>query len=212
MKRLFYGIITVFFVLTCISLAAPEPAIVQSPNQWTLNTIFTQPEQIVVRQGVDNKLIRFWYIIITVTNNTKKDVDFYPHSVLATDNFQIIPAGKGVGSMVFDLIKERHKSKYPYLELLDKTDNKLLQGEDNTKDIAVIWPDFNPDAKKINIFIAGLSNEIAEIEPPVTNDQNDIPRKIFLRKTLELKYDLKGNPASSTGAALEYKGKSWVMR
>jgi hypothetical protein len=212
MKRLFYGIATVL-IFTCISLAAPEPAIVQSPNQWTLNTIFTQPQQIILSQGIDNKLIRYWYIIISVTNNTKQDVEFFPKCELVTDNFQIIPAGKGVGTLVFNLIKERHKSKYPFLELLDKTDNKLLQGEDNTKDIAIIWSDFNPNAKMINIFIAGLSNEIAVVEyPAAANDQNDLPRKIYLRKTLDLRYSIRGNPALSTDATLEYKDKSWVMR
>lgn len=211
MRRLFYGIVTVF-VLTCITLAAPEPAVVQSPNQWTINTIFTQPQQIILTQGIDNKLIRFWYIIISVTNNTKQDVDFFPKCELVTDNFQIIPSGKGVGTMVFNLIKERHKSKYPFLELLDNTDHKLLQGEDNTKDIAIIWPDFNSDAKKVNIFIAGLSNEIAAVEYPVADDQNDTPRKIYLRKTLNLKYNILGNLSFSTGATLEYKEKSWVMR
>lgn len=212
MKSSFYGIIVTFLIFSCTSAAAPEPAIVQGPGLWTINTVFTPIQSIVLKQGTDNKPVRFWYTIVTLTNNSKQDVDFYPKCELVTDTFQIIPAGKGVGSMVFEEIKKRHKSKYPFLELLGKTDNKILQGEDNTKDIAIIWQDFDHDAKNIDVFIAGLSNETAVIEKPDTADQNKEAEKVYLRKTLKLKYNIKGNPASSKGASLEYKNKSWVMR
>ena len=193
MKSSFYGILTVLLAFSSMSLAAPEPAIVQGPDQWTLKTTFTHPQQIVLRRAEDNKLVRYWYIILTLTNNSKDDVYFYPECQLVTDNFQIIPAGKGIGSIVFERIKQRHKNTYPFLELLGMTDNKILQGEDNTKDIAVIWPDFDHKAKNIQIFISGLSNEIAVVNYPV-------------------KVDPEGDPSSSTGALLEYKGKSWIMR
>jgi hypothetical protein len=214
MKRSFYGLIIVFGAFTCISLAAPEPAVVQGPDQWTLNATFTHPQSIELRQASDNKTVRFWYMIITLTNNTGRDVDFFPKCDLATDTFQITPAGKGVGSIVFDRIKERHKSKYPFLEYSGKTDNKILQGEDNAKDIAVVWQDFDHDAKKVNIFITGLSNETVEVEYPAKDSENsqEEPNKVYLRKTLEIKYDIKGNPASTSGAVLEYISKTWVMR
>ncbi|MBN2590623.1 MAG: hypothetical protein JXA96_12235 [Sedimentisphaerales bacterium] len=214
MKRSFYGTLIVFLAFTCVSLAAPKPAIVQGPTQWTLDTTFTHPQQIVLERSVDKKPVRFWYIIITITNNSGNDAGFYPKCDLVTDTFQIISAGQGVGSIVFDKIKERHKNKYPFLELLSEVDNKILQGEDNTKDIVVIWPDFDSEAKNINLFITGLSNETAEIECPVqaAKSQDGEQKKIYLRKTLQLKYNISGNPASSGGAALEYKGKFWVMR
>ena len=213
MKSSFYGILVVLFVLTGISSAAPEPASVQSFNQWTLKTVFTNPQQIVLEQGVDKKPVRFWYVIITITNESGDDVEFYPKCDLVTDTFQIIPAGKGVGSVVFDRIKERHKNRYPFLELLGTADNRVLQGEDNTKDIVIIWPDFDPAATSINIFITGLSNETVEVKYPVkATDQNEEQSKVYLRKTLELKYKILGNPATSGGSALEYQGKSWVMR
>ena len=214
MKSSFYGIIAVFLIFTCISLAAPKPAVVQGPNQWTLETKFTHPQQIVLKQALDNKNVRFWYTIITITNNSGKDVEFYPKCELVTDTFQIIPAGKKVGTQVFERIKERHAKQFPFLELLSKTDNRVLQGEDNTKDIAIIWPDFDSKAKSINIFITGLSNEIIELETPVKKigAQDAEQKKIYLRKTLSLKYDIKGNPVSIGGDALEYKGKTWIMR
>ncbi len=213
MKSSFYGTI-ILSAFACVSLAAPKPALVQSPSQWTLNTTYTNPEQIVLENTVDKKPVRFWYIILTITNNSGQDVGFYPKCELVTDTFQILPAGKGVGSIVFDKIKERHKKRYPFLELLGSTDSKVLQGEDNTKDIVVIWPDFDSNAKSIDLYITGLSNETVELELPVvsTRNQNGEQKKIYLKKTLDLQYKIKGNPASLGGAAFEYKAKSWVMR
>ena len=214
MKSSFYGLIIVLSIFACISLAAPEPAVVQGPGLWTINIAFTHPQPIVLRQASDNKPVRFWYMIITLTNNTGQDVVFYPKCDLVTDTFQITPAGKGVGSLVFDRIKERYKNNYPFLEYLGNIDNKILQGKDNAKDIAIIWQDFDHEAKNISIFITGLSNETVEVKYPVKNDegQEKGQDKIYLKKTLEIKYKVKGNLASPSGATLEYISKSWIMR
>ncbi len=212
MKSSFYGILTVFLVFASVSFSAPEPAVVQGPGLWTLKTMFTHPQQIVLMRDEDDKPVRFWYMIITITNNSGRDVDFYPKCDMVTDTFQITTAGQNVGTAVFNRIKERHKSEYPFLELLGKTDNKVLQGQDNTKDIAIIWSDFDKDAKNIDIFITGLSNETAELEYPLTKEENSESSKVYLRKTLQIKYNVRGDPSSPAGASLEYKGKTWVMR
>lgn len=212
MKRVFIGLF-VFGIITCacISLAAPEPAVVPGPNIWTLDTKFTTPEPIIIT-GKDGKSIRFWYIIITITNNTRNDINFYPASDLSTDTFEVVPAGKNVPSLVFNQIKQRYQRTYPFLEYFDKTNNIVLQGEDNTKDIAIIWPDFNAKARNITIFISGLSNETAVINHPVTKDPNGIPLKVFLRKTLELNFALKGDPSSGNDIGVSFASKRWIMR
>ena len=212
MKRVFYGIIGIWAIFVCACLAAPEPAIVPAPGQWTLDVEFTHPQQITLPQGSDKKPRQFWYIIITLTNNTGDDVDFYPKCDLMTDSFQIIPAGKYVSSMLFNQVKKRHKSQYPFLEPLDSAGTKILQGLDNTKDIAVIWPDFDSQARSIQLFITGLSNETVAVDHPVSKDQMGEPVKVFLRKTLELSYSLKGDQTLRTSSSFAYKGKRWVMR
>ena len=212
MNRFFYGTLTIFAVIACVCLAAPEPAIVPAPGQWTVDMEFTHPQQIVLPLGSDNKPSRFWYAIITLTNNTGNDVSFYPKCDLMTDTFQITPAGKAVTTAVFERIQKRHKNRYPFLENLTKAGNRILQGEDNTKDIAVIWPDFDVKAKKIKVFIAGLSNETVAINHPVAKGGTGLPLKVYLRKTIELNYDFKGDPALRSGAGLSYKGKRWIMR
>ncbi len=212
MKRFLYGILGIWVIVACVSLAAPEPAIVPAPGQWTVDMEFTHPQQITLPRGSDKKLAQFWYTIITLTNNTGNDVDFYPKCDLMTDSFQIIPAGKFVSSMLFDQIKRRHKSKYPFLEPLDNSGAKILQGEDNTKDIAVIWPDFDTQAKSLQLFITGLSDETAAVDHPVLKDDRGEPLKVFLRKTLELRYSLRGDQALRTNASFAYQEKRWVMR
>jgi hypothetical protein len=193
-------------------MAAPEPAIVPAPGQWTLNMEYTNPQQITLLRGPDNKPVNFWYTIITLTNNSGDDVDFYPKCDLMTDSFQIIPAGKFVSPALFEQIKDRHKSKYPFLEPLNNAGSKILQGEDNTKDIAVIWTDFDTQAKSIRLFITGLSNETVAVDHPVLTDADGKPLQVFLRKTLELSYSLRGDQALRSNASFAFQGKRWIMR
>ncbi len=212
MKRVFCGLFGIVAIAVCVCSAAPEPAIVPAAGQWTVDTEFTHPQQIVLRRGSDNQTIRFWYVILTLTNNTDADVDFYPKCDLMTDTFQITPAGRSVPTPVFEQISKRHKSRYPFLEPLDKSGNKILQGEDNTKDIAIIWPDFDAKANNIGLFITGLSNETAVVEHPIQKDEAGRPVRVFLRKTLEINYALRSDPALRSNVNLDYKGKRWVMR
>ena len=199
-------------VVACVCLAAPEPVVSPRPGQWTVDTAFTHPQQITLQMGSDEQPRRFWYVLLTLTNKTNQDVDFYPKCDLMTDTFQIIPAGKAVAPAVFEQIKVRHQSRYPFLEPLEKAGNKLLQGEDNTKDIAVIWPDFDAKARGIKLFIAGLSNETVAINHPMVKDKTGKPIKVYLRKTLELSYSLTGESATWSDANLGYTGKRWIMR
>lgn len=213
MKRYNFGAVGILVLFACGCFSAPKPAIVPAPEQWTVNVEFIHPQQIVLGQTPDGHPIRYWYTILTLTNNTGQDVEFYPKCDLMTDSFQIIAAGKFVSPLVFEHIKQRHKARYPFIEPLDKSGNKLLEGEDNTKDIAIIWPDFDTKAKNIKFFITGLSNEIAIVPHPVLKKTSGEPDKLFfLRKTLEISYALKGDAALRSNASLVYKGKRWIMR
>lgn len=212
MKSLVYGISTLGVVIACVCLAAPEPTIVPGPGLWTIDTVFTHPQQIALQSGGNAQPRRFWYTIITLTNNTNRDVEFYPKCDLMTNTFRIIPAGKGVSPAVFGHVKKRHQSRYPFLEPLEKIGNRMLQGEDNAKDVAIIWPDFDTQAKNIKVFVTGLSNETVAIDHPVAKDKTGRPIKVFLRKTLELSYTFRGDPSLRSDANLAYKGKSWIMR
>ncbi len=205
-------VLIVLAATACVCLAAPEPAIVPGPDDWTVDVTFEHPQQIMVKLGGEKKPRRFWYTILTLTNKTGHDVDFYPKCELMTDTFQIIPSGKDTSDAVFEQIKKRHQRKYPFLESLEKAGNKILQGQDNTRDIAVIWPDFDAKANNIKLFTTGLSNETVAIDHPTARDDKGQPVKIYLRKTLELSYSLPSDGVSRAGTALRYESKRWVMR
>ena len=192
--------------------AAPQPAVVQGPGQWTVQATFEHPQQIMVRMPGEQKLKRFWYVIITVTNRTGSTVDFYPKCELMTDTFQVIEAGKGLRAKVFEQIRVRHKGRYPFLESLELVNNKILAGQDNTRDIVIVWPEFEHKAKNVKLFIAGLSNETVVIDHPAATDENGEPVKVYLRKTLELSYAIAGDPELRDQQGLTFKGKGWVMR
>jgi hypothetical protein len=198
-------------VATGLSLAAPQPAIVQRAGQWTVEMKYEHPQQLVLPWGPNGES-RFWYMILTVTNRTGQDVEFYPKCDLMTDTFDIVPAGRGVPPMVYDLIHQRHQGQYPFLEPLAGVSNRLLEGEDNAKDIAVVWQDFDPQAAGFAVFISGLSNETAVINHPVAVDGAGRPVPVYLRKTLELSYAFRGDPAIRPLVEVVYKGQDWVMR
>ncbi|MCK4752318.1 MAG: hypothetical protein KAS75_02650 [Planctomycetes bacterium] len=212
MKGFTYAFLVTFTVIAGVCFAAPKPAIVSGPDDWTIEVMFEHLQQIELKLSGTAKPTRFWYTILTLTNKAKRDVDFYPKCELMTNTLQIISAGKHTPPVVFEQIKKRHRSRYPFLESLEKAENKILQGEDNAKDIAIIWPDFDDNAKNIKLFIAGLSNETVVIDHPTAKDKAGKPLKVFLRKTLEFSYNLKGDPAFRSQTKLTYKGKRWIMR
>lgn len=210
-RRVIYGTALVAVLCGCLCVgAAPEPAIIPEPGDWTLDVKFEQPQFVMMSVGGARQ--RFWYMILTVTNRTREDVGFYPQCELMTDKFEIIPAGRGVPAAVFQTLKRRYQGKYPFLEPLEKAGNRMLQGEDNTKDIALMWSDFGGRAESMKIFITGLSNETAVIDNPIVKDANGEPVKEYLRKTLELDYRLGGEPALRSDIKLTFTGKRWVMR
>jgi len=213
--RTVFGILLVAVLLTAapVSKGYPAPAVVQKIDQWTLKTVYSQPEQIMLKMPGEPTPRRFWYVILSVTNESGQEaVEFYPVCQLITDTFQVIPADKKVPPGVFELIKQKHHGSYPFLESLDFKDNRIFQGKDNTRDLAIIWPDFDIKAKQIDLYIAGLSNEIAVVEHPTLKDENGEPKKIFLQKTLDLKYAVAGDEKLRSNIKIKEIKTDWVMR
>ena len=207
MRGLVIGVLV--FTMFSVCRAAPQPAVVPKTGEWMLDLRFENPQQITLEGATPQ---RYWYTILTLTNKSGKDVDFYPSAELITDTLQIVPAMKGTPDVLFAKIKNRHQSKYPFLQLLEKTGDKILQGQDNAVDVAVIWPDFDPNAKSVSIFITGLSNETVAVDHPTDKDKDGNPVKVYLRKTLQLVYSIAGDPRFRADQKLKFENKTWVMR
>lgn len=204
------GLALVLFV-SALAGAYPEPAVVQNVKQWTLSVEYSQPEQLMLR--MDNKVQRFWYIILTVINNSDFDeVSFYPACELMTDTFQIIPADRSVPKTVFDIVRERNQGRYPFLESLDFIDHRIFKGPDNARDFAIIWPDFDSAAREISLFIGGLSNETAVLSSSSAAEPEDRNKETVLQKTLRLKYAIGGDAQLRQSAVLQEIASDWIMR
>lgn len=214
MKKAFLAVLTVAALYGVgRTWAYPRPSLVPGIGDWTLDVTFDGPRQIAVTVPGEAQPRRFWYLILTLTNNSIiTDAPFYPACDLVTDTFRIIEAGVNVPRAVFAAVRLRHQSRYPFLEWLEDVDHRILQGEDNTRDVAVIWPDFDTQAREVTFYIAGLSNETAAIDHPILRDDQGQPRKVLLRKTLALRFYAGGEGKLRSQATLTLKDKSWVMR
>ncbi len=201
-------------VLASAAMAAfPSPATVQKVNEWTLTVRYEQPEQITLRLAGRPGPERFWYLIVSLTNESdQSEVPFFAACELVTDNFEVIPAGHGVPKGVFEAIRHKHQGGYPFLESLDFEDNRVRRGPDNTRDVVIIWRDFNDKAKEVSFFIGGLSNETAVLQHPVKTDAEGNPESVFLQKTLQLLYRVGADAALRDLATLNFLEQIWVMR
>jgi len=212
-KRIFVCILVLTGLLASTGLPWPGPVSMSKDGQWTVNIKYEHPQQITLTLPGKKQPQRFWYMIISLTNQTaEEEVPFYPKCELATDTFQILPAGKGVHKELFELVKAKHKGGYPFLESLDFEDNQIRRGSDNTRDFVIFWPDFDMKGKMIHFYLAGLSNETAAIEHPIQKDQQGKPLPVYLRKTLQVTYLIGADPQLRQQSTLNYKGQDWVMR
>ena len=210
-------VFSLFSILSCMLLfagfafSAPEPAIVQKSSDWTLDVQYEPLTSLAIKR-FGQKPQFYWYAILSITNNSKDDVEFYPSFEIATDTQQIISAEKDVTPAIFEKVKKRYKNKYPLLESTKATSCRVLQGEDNSKDIVIIWPDFDRNAKTVSLYLGGLSNETIAVDHPTEKDQDGKPKKVYLRKTLELTYTIAGDSDYRPNSKVIFKSKQWVMR
>ena len=196
--------------------AAPEPAIVQGPGLWTAQVKYEPLHPIMYQSGPQTPPQRYWYTILTIVNPTRQDVRFYPKFDLVTDTVQVLPAGKEVPAALYVQLLQSYAGKYPLLQplrglinQLAASDNLLRQGSDYAVDVLVVWPDFDPKASQVSLYFTGLSNETAVVELPDAQAAN---KKVYLRKTLELTYDLRSQSQLRNDMDAVFHGLKWVMR
>lgn len=199
--------------------AAPKPEIV--PSQWQLDIKIEQPEPIQVYMPGRAKPETFWYVRYKLTNRTGVKQIFVPEFLLYTNTGQVLRAGKRVPSSVFNAIKTRHN--VPLLRNMTSMTGVILHGADNSKLGVAIWPDFDPEAGRFDIFIGGLSGETAEIDlPRPIMVEERIPgtkkaRKVtmtraVLTKTLRLTYSIPGEAKARINTPVTEISRKWMMR
>jgi hypothetical protein len=196
------------------AFAAPKPSLVA--RDWELAFEFRDPARISVVLPGDKQPTVFWYMLYTVTNETGREVLFYPQWDLVTDTLRVIHGGDNVSPTVFDAIRQRHQKQYPFLVEPLKASGPLLQGTDNARSSVVIFREFDPDAAQFTVFVAGLSGEVSRVANPAFNakepESAQNPQFFTLRKSLAIRYDMPGDLASRKSADPIRAGREWVMR
>jgi hypothetical protein len=181
--------------------AYPEPNILQ--RDWQYEFTYRTPKPISVKntQGV---IEWYWYMPYKVVNNTGEERLFIPSITIATEEGDIISAGKGVPAIVFVKIKAELGNSL--LQSPAQVVGKFLTGEDFAKESVAIWPAFKHDISRMSIFIGGISGETHEEHNPVTGD------KVLMNKTFMINLEFPGKPTSPQVQAVVPKGDQWIVR
>jgi hypothetical protein len=201
-----------------------DPATIKG-DHWLLDITYEPPMPIVVA-GADGEKEVYWYVIYTITNNTKADRNFVPSFILFSDTGAVREAG--VHPTVFAAIKKLRGGKYPTLEnacqmvsIKAPADQpmpnaQIKMGADNARTGVAIFAPLDRNTVKFNIFIQGLSGEYierpdrpAKIEPGHLAEGDKVTR---LYKTLALSYDLPGDKWWLNMDTPVFTGKKWTWR
>ena len=201
------NIALLFVMFAGFAFAAPRPSLAPEAGIWTLDVVYTQPSQYVASSD-DGGVERFWYTVLSLTNNTGRDVPFYAKFELMTDTWQITNSDTGITKPTYDALKLMNEGSFPFLLTRDEVDSVILQGEDNSVDLLVVWKDFDIAAKEVKLFFGGLSNETAVVE--AQKDGETV--KYYLQKTLELDYSIPGDEEKRGSQELVFDAQKWVMR
>jgi hypothetical protein len=194
--------------------AAPEPKL--DSDAWQLEFDFHDLQRLNLVLPGDREPTSFWYLLYTVTNSSGQDVGFYPTFDLVTNTLEVVEGGRKISPSVYDAISARHKKLYPFFRPPTQVMGKLLEGVDNARTSAAVFRDFDPEASSFRLYIAGLSGEIETVlNPGFDPDQPESvenQRSFILRKTLEITYDLPGDPQTRNFAVPQREATAWVMR
>lgn len=213
-----FALIALCAVAVPLARTAPQPADI--PVDWELDFKFKDIQAVRLQVPGEKSPRTFWFLTYTVTNRTGQEQVFIPEFSLYTRTGELIPAGRNVPEFVFNSLRQMLNN--PLLKDIASMSGKILQGEDNAKDGVAVWPDFDPQAGTIDIFIGGLSGETKEIPLPtpvkVQRPDNSgklvdaVKTSLVLSKTLQLTYQVPGEAQNRPRAAVRLVEKKWIMR
>ena len=141
--------------------AAPKPSV--TPKSWQVDITFHDPQRIAVQHPGDPEPTVYWYVLFTVTNNSNRDVPFYPTFDIVTDDLSVIEGGDSISPSVYDAIAARHRKGYPFFLPPSRIYGTLLQGEDNARISAIAFRRPDPKVNQFTLYIGGLSGEIVRV-------------------------------------------------
>ena len=201
-------------MLAGIGLATPRAGASTTARQ--LDVKFHDPQRITLQFPGDSHPTTFWYVLFEVTNNTGRDVEFYPSFRLVTNTLKVVEGGADIPPGVYDAIAARHKGEFPFLAPPVKVTGRLLQGEENARASVAVFRMFDLEANSFTVYASGFSGQIERIPNPAFDmhqeESGNNPRSFILRRTLGITYDLPGAPQTRWRAKPVRRTREWVMR
>ena len=206
-------------ILASLTVAAPLAAaasVGSGGKSWQLDIALHDPQRITLRLPGQEREITYWYVLYTVTNNSDREVPFYPTFDIVTDKLTVIEGGADISPTVYDAIKARHRKAYPFFIYASEVFGPLLRGEDHARTSAVAFRRPDPSVNHFTLLIGGLSGEIVKRRnqafDPAKEESRDNPRHFLLRKTLAVSYDVPGDERTRLSATPARVKEEWVMR
>ena len=199
---------------TGVGSAAPKAGIVSTA--WQLDLRFHDPQRLMLKLPGDRHETPFWYLLYEVTNNTGRDVAFYPSFRLVSDTLNVVVGGDQISPSVYDAIAGRHRIEFPFLAPPPDVTGLILQGEENARASVAVFREFDREASAFRIYVSGLSGEMVRILNPAfdpsSEESQTNPRGFILRRTLAIAYDLPGDSTTAAKGVPVRRSRKWVMR
>jgi len=199
----FLSFLSLALLIPAASVRAEYPKPSPYPKSWELKFEHGTPKRVVVQ--VPNTIVprAYWYMTYTVTNETDKEQLFLPAFELLTETGKVVRNDVNIPRAVFDTIKKREGIRY--LTEAAQIGGELRLGPDQARDGVAIWPEPAAEMGHFSVFISGLSGEVATVKGPDGKD-------LFLRKTLQLNYIVRGDDIYPGEDEVNENPQEWVMR
>ena len=216
MKRAMILVIAACAIVGGIAAAAPRPKIIS--DAWKLDfTVIENLRAIRMKLPGDSQVRTFWFVIYNVTNRIGRTQTFTPDFTIYTDTGKVLRAGRNVHPAVFKKIKSIYN--LPLLTNKMSMMGNLLHGADNAKDGVAIFVDIDPRAGGVDLFVGGISGEVATVNLPrpitvfnLATGKNVLKNAISLRKSLKMHYRIPGEAAARHRNPAQLKKTTWIMR
>jgi len=202
-----FALIALGLVGSVLPLAAFAPEPDPIPRRWQLDVDPGALRTAVVDvEGLGPQV--YFFMTYKVTNASGGDLLLAPAMELATDEGEVLRAGRDVPSAVTREILGRLEN--PFLQDQTAIVGVILQGEENAREGLAIWPAPDLNLSEVTVFAAGFSGETAPVEFKDPSTGN--PGRVLLRKSLMLRYQTMGELRPSSSTALTLAERLWVMR
>ena len=144
-------------------------------------------------------------MVYEVTNETESDQRWVPSFTLITDQGEVLDAGSDVPRRIQISILEMLGDVL--LEMQSEVSSALLKGEENASRGLVVWKAGREDVRALQVFVSGVSGDIAKVTHPLTGEE------VVLHRDLQLSWivpgrvvgDLRPLPRRSVGGGVSVR-------